>query len=119
MTQTPTFGRRQPPAVASYLPQPAASSLAPEPAKTVARRPAVDPEFAAWERARAKTRWKTWGTCGVLLLGGPMSLLLPEGVGQWAGIGLMGLGAASFLARFRKPQEPRNPPADVWDGPPA
>jgi hypothetical protein len=73
----------------------------------------VDPEFAAWERARAKTRWKTWGTCALLLLGGPMSLLLPEGVGQWAGMGLMGLGAAGFLARFRKPTEPTSPTTET------
>jgi hypothetical protein len=73
----------------------------------------VDPEFAAWERARAKTRWKTWGTCALLLLGGPMSILLPEGVGQWAGIGLMGLGAGGFLARFRKTPGPQSGPTET------
>jgi hypothetical protein len=113
LTSTPNFGRRKPAAIQAFLPPPAISLPAPAPAKAPARRSAVDPEFAAWARARAKTRWKTWGTCALLLLGGPMSLLLPEGVGQWAGMGLMGLGAAGFLARFRKPTEPTSPTTET------
>lgn len=98
-----TFGRRRP---APYPTAPAATAR-PEP--EAARppkgswKPQADPEFEAWDRARAKTRWKTWGMAGLLVAGGPMSLLMPEGVGQWAGWALMGVGAAGFLARFRKP----------------
>ena len=64
--------------------------------------PPTDPEFEAWSKARNATRWRTWGICGLLVVGGPMSLLLPEGLGQFGGMGLCGLGLLSFVARFRK-----------------
>ena len=103
-----TFGRRRP------TPYSAPPAVRPEPAAAPAPKgswkPHVDPEFEAWDRARAKTRWKTWGLCGLIVLGGPMSLVMPEGVGQWAGWALMGLGGAGFLARFRKSTDPRVEP---------
>lgn len=114
MPPTPAFGRRQPAAIQAFRPPHQSNPLEPAPSKSPARRSSVDPEFTAWERARARTRWKTWGTCGLLLLGGPMSFLLPEGIGQWAGFGLMALGGASLLARFRKPQ-PEAPSAATED----
>ena len=62
-----------------------------------------DPEFAAWSRARTATRWKIWGTCGLLVLGGPLSLLFPDGIGLWASAGLTLLGAGALWSRRRKP----------------
>ena len=62
----------------------------------------TDPEFEAWSNARKATRWRTWAICGLLVLGGPMSLLLPEGLGQVGGMGLLGLGLLSLAAKFRK-----------------
>lgn len=95
-----TFGRRRP------APYPAAAVAAEPPSETPAGwKPMVDPEFEAWDRARTRTRWKTWGLCGLIALGGPMSLLMPAGVGQWAGVGLTIVGGAGFLGRFRKPPQ--------------
>jgi hypothetical protein len=103
-----TFGRRRPaPYSAPAAPRPQAEAV---PAPKGSWKPHVDPEFEAWDRARARTRWKTWGMCGLIVLGGPMSLLMPAGIGQWAGWALMGVGAAGFLARFRKTPEPQAEP---------
>jgi hypothetical protein len=96
-----TFGRRRPaPYAAPAAPRPQAE-IAPAPKGSW--KPAVDPEFQAWNKARTATRWKTWGMCGLIVVGGPMSLILPEGIGQWAGWALTGVGLAGFLAKFRKP----------------
>jgi hypothetical protein len=102
-----TFGRRRP---APYAAAPAAPRPEPEtPAPKGGWTPVVDPEFEAWSKARTVTRWKTWGMCGLIVVGGPMSLIMPEGIGQWAGWALTGVGLAGFLAKFRKPAatEPR------------
>jgi hypothetical protein len=66
-------------------------------------KPQRDPELAAWTQARAGARHRTWAICGLMVLGGPMSFLLPEGLGQIGGWGLLGLGALGLVARFRKP----------------
>jgi hypothetical protein len=96
-----TFGRRRP---TPNVPAPPAPRPESEAAPNLGGgwKPQIDPEFAAWDRARAATRWKTWGMCGLIVLGGPMSFLMPEGIGQWAGYGLMAVGAAGVLARRRK-----------------
>ena len=104
-----TFGRRSPQYAATWRPEPAAAPLpCPEPAAETpaaesAWKPMPEPEFEAWHAARTTTRWKTWGLCGLIVVGGPMSFLMPEGIGQWAGWGLTGMGLLGFAARFRKP----------------
>ena len=103
-----TFGRRRPAPYSAPAPARPQAEAAPPPKGSW--KPHVDPEFEAWDRARARTRWKTWGMCGLIVLGGPMSLLLPQGIGQWAGLGLMGAGAVGFLARFRKTPAPQAEP---------
>ena len=103
-----TFGRRRPaPYSAPAAPRPQAEAA---PAPKGSWKPHVDPEFEAWDRARARTRWKTWGMCGLIVLGGPMSLLMPSGIGQWAGWALMGVGGMGFVGRFRKTPEPQPEP---------
>jgi hypothetical protein len=90
------FGRRHTPAV---LPSPVAvPALEIRPA---ASKPAIDPELVAWKKGRAGKRRLTWITAGLVVLGGPMSLLLPGGIGELAGLGLMALGAMTLLARLR------------------
>ena len=83
-----TFGRRAPPPAVGWRPEPPASPVVAKPtpaAETRDWRPAVDPEFAEWQAARRGTRWRTWGMAGLMVLGGPMSFFMPEGIGQWAG----------------------------------
>jgi hypothetical protein len=102
-----TFGRRQPAPYSAPVARPPAPRPEDAPEAKGSWKPHVDPEFEAWDRARAATRWKTWGMCGLIVLGGPMSILMPEGIGQWAGFGLMAVGAAGFLAKFRNPKTPQ------------
>ncbi len=90
------FGRRHPDVATPILARPAndrprVNTITP-----------TDPEFEAWSKGRKATRWRTWAICGLIVLGGPMSLLFPEGLAQVAGMGLVGLGLLSFAARFRK-----------------
>lgn len=98
-----TFGRRAPSPVAGWRPEPAPEPVLERPKPASDRPIAVDPEFAEWQAARRGTRWKTWGMAGLMVLGGPMGFLMPEGIGQWAGWGLAGLGLVGLVARFRKP----------------
>ncbi len=100
-----TFGRRAPQPVGSWLPESVAPVVAAPPPAAVKSdwKPSADPEFAQWQTARRGTRWKTWGMAGLMVLGGPMSFFMPEGIGQWAGWALMGVGAAGLVSRFRKP----------------
>lgn len=90
------FGRRAgPPSVT--VPPPVVETKRP---KRVKKDP--DPELAAWAQARAGKRRMTWLFCGLLVLGGPLSLFLPEGMAQIGGFGLLGFGGLGLLGRMRK-----------------
>lgn len=96
-----TFGRR---ALPTYTapPREPAIPVAVQEALSAVKRPQQDPEFAAWTAARAKTRWKIWGMCFLVVLGGPMAYFLPDGIGQIAGIASSGAGLFGMVMRWRQ-----------------
>ncbi|HEX5379540.1 MAG TPA: hypothetical protein VFW47_13255 [Phenylobacterium sp.] len=100
------FGRRAPPPAAVWGPAPAPAPLRPLPAApppaTLDATPDFEPEFDDWQEARTGTRWRTWAMAGLIVLGGPLGFLMPDGIGQWAGFGLMGVGVAGFAAKFSR-----------------
>ena len=102
-----TFGRRALPTYTAPPREPAIPSALREALGTV-KRPQKDPEFAAWTSARAVTRWKIWGMCFLVVLGGPMAYFLPDGVGQIAGIASSGAGIVGLVMRLREKAKPED-----------
>ncbi|OYU70866.1 MAG: hypothetical protein CFE28_13210 [Alphaproteobacteria bacterium PA2] len=96
---TQTFGRRTAPSYHAPVREPAIPHEVQQ-ALAAVRRPQQDPEFAAWTRARAMTRWKIWGMCFLIVLGGPLAFFLPEGVGRIAGIASTTIGITGMVLRW-------------------
>jgi len=69
-------------------------------ALTAVKRPQQDPEFAAWTKARAMTRWRIWGMCFLIVLGGPLAFFLPEGIGRIAGLASSTIGITGMVLRW-------------------
>jgi len=96
-----TFGRRSAPvhlapAREPELPREVYEALA------AVKRPQQDPEFVAWTKARTKTRWKIWGMCFLIVLGGPMAFFLPDGLGHITGLASAGFGIGGMILRWRQ-----------------
>ena len=102
---TQTFGRRSAPA---YVAPVRELEIPPEIHEALAavKRPAQDPEFVAWSKARTATRWKTWAMCFLIVLGGPMAFFLPDGIGHIAGLASSGVGIGGMLLRWRQKFSP-------------
>lgn len=96
---TQTFGRRSAPSYRAPIPEPAIP-LEVQQALAAVKRPQQDPEFAAWTRARAMTRWKIWGMCFLIVLGGPLAFFLPEGIGRIAGLASTTIGVTGMVLRW-------------------
>jgi hypothetical protein len=100
---TESFGRRRfvlpppPPARASAPPSVADPAPAPRPVW----RPEPDPELEAWKASRSRGLWLRMLTPWVLVLGGPMSFFMPEGIGQLLGIGASLIGGYGLWRRWR------------------
>ena len=92
---TQTFGRRTAPAYV-VVPREINEALA------AVKRPQQDPEFVAWTKARAATRWKIWGMCFLIVLGGPMAFFLPDGIGHITGLASTGVGIGGMILRLRQ-----------------
>ena len=94
---TEPFGRRR-----FVMPPPAAPAA---PHRVEATRPAwtpeIDPELEAWKASRAKGLWLRMLTPWILVLGGPMSFLMPEGIGQVLGAGATLIGGYGLWRRFK------------------
>jgi len=98
---TEPFGRRR-----FVLPQPPPTGvLRPTvqvpPAPRPAWRPEPDAELDAWMAARGKGLWLRMMTPWILVLGGPMSFLMPEGLGQVLGVGASLIGGYGLWRRFK------------------
>ena len=100
---TEPFGRRRfgPEAQAAARTAPVAPRPEPAPARRPAWKPEPDPELEAWKASRAKGLWLRMLTPWVLVLGGPMSFFMPEGIGQVLGIGASLIGGAGLWRRWR------------------
>lgn len=96
---TQTFGRRTAPSYHAPIPEPAIP-LEVQQALAAVKRPQQDPELAAWTRARAMTRWKIWGMCFLIVLGGPLAFFLPEGIGRIAGLASTTIGVTGMVLRW-------------------
>ena len=98
---TEPFGRRRfvlptPPAVVAPPPR-----VEPSPAPRPPWKPEADPELEAWKASRASGLWLRLVTPWVLVLGGPMSFLLPEGMAQLLGAGATLIGGYGLWRRFK------------------
>lgn len=101
---TEPFGRRRfgPEALAAArAPPPRRPEPAPSPAARPTWTPEPDPELEAWKASRAKGLWLRMLTPWVLVLGGPMSIFMPEGIGQVLGVGATLIGGAGLWRRWR------------------
>jgi hypothetical protein len=96
-----TFGRRSAPVYKAPRSEPEIPREVHE-ALAAVKRPQQDPEFAAWTKARAMTRWKIWGMCFLIVLGGPLAFFLPEGVGRMAGVASTTIGITGMIIRWRQ-----------------
>ncbi len=98
---TEPFGRRRfilpapPPTRAGAAPR----TQTPSPRPTFRAEP--DPELEAWKASRAKGLWLRMLTPWILVLGGPMSFFMPEGIGQVLGIGASLIGGYGLWRRFK------------------
>ena len=97
---TEPFGRRR-----FVMPSPPAPAAAPRAERAPSPRPAwkpeVDPELEAWKASRANGLWLRLATPWVLVLGGPMSFLLPEGMSQLLGAAATLIGGYGLWRRFK------------------
>lgn len=100
---TEPFGRRRfgPETLAAARAAPVRPASDPAPASRPAWKPEPDPELEAWKASRAKGLWLRMLTPWILVLGGPMSFFMPEGIGQVLGVGATLIGGAGLWRRWR------------------